>query len=76
MAEVLSIPRQALHQQVAARLRQRIIEGEIAPVSKLNERELSEQLRVSRTRRREAIKMLASETLLQRGELKMAADVR
>ncbi len=65
MAEVLSIPRQALHQEVAVRLRQRIIEGEIAPGCKLNERELSELLNVSRTPLREAIKMLASEGLVE-----------
>lgn len=65
MAEVLSIPRQVLHQQVAVRLRQRIVEGEIAPGSKLNERELSELLHVSRTPLREAIKMLASEGLVE-----------
>ncbi len=65
MAEVLSIPRQALHQEVAVRLRQRIVEGEIAPGCKLNERELSELLQVSRTPLREAIKMLASEGLVE-----------
>ncbi|MGL1834910.1 GntR family transcriptional regulator [Rhodocyclaceae bacterium SMB388] len=56
----VSIPRQALHQEVATRLRQRIIEGELAPGAKLNERELSERLTVSRTPLREAIKMLTS----------------
>ncbi len=65
MADVLSIPRQALHQEVAVRLRQRIVEGDIAPGSKLNERELSELLQVSRTPLREAIKMLASEGLVE-----------
>ncbi len=65
MAELLSIPRQALHQEVAVRLRQRIVEGAIAPGSKLNERELSELLQVSRTPLREAIKMLASEGLVE-----------
>ncbi|MGL6110267.1 MAG: GntR family transcriptional regulator [Rubrivivax sp.] len=64
MAEVISIPRQVLHQEVATRLRQRIVEGQIAPGAKLNERELSEQLQVSRTPLREAIKMLAAEGLV------------
>ena len=36
MAEILSIPRQVLHQEVAVRLRQRIVEGHIAPGAKLN----------------------------------------
>lgn len=65
MAEVISIPRQVLHQEVATRLRQRIVEGQIAPGAKLNERELSEQLQVSRTPLREAIKMLAAEGLVE-----------
>ena len=65
MAEIISIPRQVLHQEVATRLRQRIVEGQIAPGAKLNERELSEQLHVSRTPLREAIKMLAAEGLVE-----------
>ena len=65
MAEIISIPRQVLHQEVATRLRQRIVEGHIAPGAKLNERELSESLKVSRTPLREAIKMLAAEGLVE-----------
>ncbi len=65
MAEIISIPRQGLHQAVAARLRQCIVEGQIAPGAKLNERELSERLQVSRTPLREAIKMLAAEGLVE-----------
>lgn len=65
MAEVISIPRQVLHQEVATRLRQRIVEGQIAPGAKLNERALSELLQVSRTPLREAIKMLAAEGLVE-----------
>lgn len=65
MADVISIPRQVLHQEVAVRLRQRIVEGGLAPGAKLNERELSEQLQVSRTPLREAIKMLAAEGLVE-----------
>jgi DNA-binding GntR family transcriptional regulator len=53
-----------LHQEVATRLRQRIVEGRIAPGAKLNERELSEELQVSRTPLREAIKLLAQEGLV------------
>jgi DNA-binding GntR family transcriptional regulator len=64
MAEILSIPRRVLHQEVALRLRQRIVEGHLAPGAKLNERELSELLQVSRTPLREAIKMLAAEGLV------------
>ena len=65
MAEILSIPRRVLHQEVAMRLRQRIVEGHLAPGTKLNERELSELLQVSRTPLREAIKMLAAEGLVE-----------
>ena len=64
-AEVISIPRAALHEQVALRLRQMLVEGRIAPGAKLNERELSELLNVSRTPLREAIKMLAAEGLVE-----------
>ena len=64
MADILSIPRQVLHQEVATRLRQRIVEGELRPGAKLNERELSESLLVSRTPLREAIRMLAAEGLV------------
>ena len=64
MAEVIEISRLALHDQVAARLRTMLVEGRIAPGAKLNERELCEQLRVSRTPLREAIKLLAAEGLV------------
>lgn len=64
-AEIISIPRAALHEQVAQRLRQMLVEGHIASGAKLNERELSEELKVSRTPLREAIKMLAAEGLVE-----------
>ncbi|MDO9277246.1 MAG: GntR family transcriptional regulator [Polaromonas sp.] len=58
-------PRSALHEQVALRLREMLVESRIAPGAKLNERELSEVLNVSRTPLREAIKMLAAEGLVE-----------
>jgi DNA-binding GntR family transcriptional regulator len=64
-AEIISIPRPALHEQVAQRLRQMLVENQIAPGAKLNERELAEVLQVSRTPLREAIKMLAAEGLVE-----------
>jgi len=64
MAEVIEIPRMALHDQVVVRLRAMLIEGRIAPGAKLNERVLAEHLRVSRTPLREAIKLLATEGLV------------
>ena len=64
MAEIIEISRLALHDQVAYRLRAMLVEGRIPPGAKLNERELCERLRVSRTPLREAIKMLAGEGLV------------
>jgi DNA-binding GntR family transcriptional regulator len=64
-AEIIPIPRAALHEQVAHRLRQMLVENRILPGAKLNERELSEELNVSRTPLREAIKMLAAEGLVE-----------
>ncbi len=64
-ADIISIPRAALHEQVALRLRQMLVENRIAPGAKLNERELCEVLNVSRTPLREAIKMLATEGLVE-----------
>jgi DNA-binding GntR family transcriptional regulator len=61
----VSLPAPVLHQQAGARLRQLIVEGAIEPGAKLNERALAEQLRVSRTPLREAIRMLAAEGLVQ-----------
>ena len=64
-AQIISIPRAALHEQVTYRLRELLVEGAIAPGAKLNERELALQLNVSRTPLREAIKMLAAEGLVE-----------
>ena len=64
-AEIIPIPRPSLHDQVTLRLRQMLVENQIAPGAKLNERELAEVLQVSRTPLREAIKMLAAEGLVE-----------
>ncbi len=61
----MTIPRQTLHQHVVSRLRELIVEGRVAPGAKLNERALCEQLAISRTPLREAIKMLAAEGLVE-----------
>lgn len=77
-AEVISIPRAALHEQVAHRLRTMLVENQIAPGAKLNERELALVLHVSRTPLREAIKMLAAEGLVEllpnRGAIAVSLD--
>ncbi|MEN9538571.1 MAG: hypothetical protein RLZZ126_806 [Pseudomonadota bacterium] len=64
-AQVIPMPQATLHDQVAERLRQMLVQGQVAPGAKLNERELSEVLRVSRTPLREAIKRLAAEGLVE-----------
>jgi DNA-binding GntR family transcriptional regulator len=51
--------------EVVERLRDLIVQGELAPGVKLNERVLCERLRTSRTPVREAIKFLASEGLVE-----------
>jgi DNA-binding GntR family transcriptional regulator len=60
----IAIARSTLPQAAAERLRALIIEGVLAPGARLNERELSEQLGVSRTPLREAFRLLAAEGLL------------
>ena len=60
----IEIERKTLHDIVVGRLRTMLIEGHIQPGAKLNERLLAEQLRVSRTPLREAIKLLASEGMV------------
>jgi len=58
------IARSSLPEAAAERLRTLITEGELAPGARLNERELSERLGVSRTPLREAFRMLAADGLL------------
>ena len=59
------IGRRPLHEEVIDQLRDRIVQGELAPGTRLNERVLCEQLGISRTPLREAIKMLATEGLVE-----------
>ncbi|MDP2639193.1 MAG: GntR family transcriptional regulator [Betaproteobacteria bacterium] len=63
-AETVAEPR-LLVEEVLERLRDLIVQGELAPGVKLNERVLCERLRTSRTPVREAIKFLASEGLVE-----------
>lgn len=59
------VERQRLHDLVVEHLQNLIIEGTLEPGSKLNEREVCERLGISRTPLREAMKVLASEGLIE-----------
>src|SRR6201990_3657460 len=54
-----------LHEEAVARVRAMLLEGEIPPGAPIPERELCEQLKISRTPLREALKVLAAEGLVQ-----------
>lgn len=54
-----------LHEEVVDRLRDMIVEGDIATGARLHEVSLAETLNVSRTPLREALKLLASEGLVE-----------
>ncbi len=55
----------SLHDEVAARLRERIFAGELTPGMFLDEVRLAEQLAISRTPLREALKVLTVEGLVR-----------
>jgi DNA-binding GntR family transcriptional regulator len=57
--------RESLHAQAIDRLRDMIVEGELAPGARVIEADLCEQLGISRTPLREALKVLASEGLVE-----------
>ena len=65
MASIIELNSQNLHELTFQKLRSLLVEGAIAPGSKLNERELAEQLNVSRTPIREAIRRLAADGLVE-----------
>lgn len=56
---------QNLHEATFQTLKSLLVEGKISPGSKLNERELAESLKVSRTPIREAIRRLAADGLVE-----------
>jgi len=55
----------SLHDEVAAQLRERIFAGELTPGTFLDEVRLAEQLKISRTPLREALKVLTVEGLVR-----------
>lgn len=60
-----SINRRSMHAEVADFLRDVIAEGELPPGRRISERDLCEHLGISRTPLREALKVLASEGLVE-----------
>ncbi len=65
MSESAIIPRKSLHGELVVLLRDMITEGELRPGDKIPEQLLCARFGVSRTPLREALKVLASEGLLQ-----------
>src|SRR5262245_16089816 len=63
--DIVPITRRPLHEEAADRLRDLIVQGQLAPGARLNERLLTGQLGVSRTPLREAFKVLATEGLVE-----------
>ena len=61
----LNLHRSYLHDRVADGMRALILAGDLPPRSRLNELELAERFGISRTPLREAIKILATEGLLE-----------
>ncbi|MBC7603378.1 MAG: GntR family transcriptional regulator [Ramlibacter sp.] len=55
----------SMHDEVAAQLRERIFNGELMPGTFLDEVRLAEQLKISRTPLREALKVLTAEGLVR-----------
>jgi DNA-binding GntR family transcriptional regulator len=59
------LTRVSLHSELVERLRDMVIEGTLAPGARINEVQLCQELGVSRTPLREAIKALSSEGLIE-----------
>jgi DNA-binding GntR family transcriptional regulator len=64
MQAIAPISRRPLHEEAVGRLREMIVQGVLIPGERLNERLLCQQLGISRTPLREAIKLLATEGLV------------
>ena len=63
-ANIPSITRRSLHDELVERLRTLIVDGTLEPGIKVPERDLCEQFEVSRTPMREALKVLAADGLV------------
>lgn len=64
-AKRLPVRRLSLYEAVTERLREMVLEGELAPGSRISEKQLCEIFDVSRTPLREALKVLANEGLVE-----------
>jgi DNA-binding GntR family transcriptional regulator len=64
-SKVMPIARLSLHDETVGRLRTMITEGDLPPGSRIAERELCGHFGISRTPLREALKVLASEGLVE-----------
>ena len=64
-AGIVPLNRKSLHDELVERIRDMIIEGQLAPASRIHEGQLGMALGVSRTPLREALKYLASEGLIE-----------
>lgn len=62
---IAPIPRPSLHDEVVSRVRDMIVEGQLVAGTRVHEGQLCEQLGVSRTPLREALKVLATEGLVE-----------
>ena len=62
--KTVPLPRQALYEEVAELLRQRIFRQELEPGSWIDEMKIAEEIGISRTPLREALKVLAAEGLV------------
>jgi len=65
MADTTMVMRQSLHSWLVEHLHEMLLEGELKPGEKINEQALCVRFNVSRTPLREAMKVLASEGLVQ-----------
>ncbi|PTX37177.1 GntR family transcriptional regulator [Allosediminivita pacifica] len=59
-----ALGRRSLHEEITSEIREMILEGALRPGAKVPEKELAEQLEVSRTPLREALKALSVEGLV------------
>jgi len=62
---IAPVNRRPLHDELVERIRDMVIEGQLTPLMRIHEGQLGKALGVSRTPLREALKVLASEGLLE-----------